>query len=63
MIDAIAMAISANERMLFPFVAGADGRSLKGWGRGGLLEGFQVTEDGNPMRLVVEVKPTSIGSV
>ena len=30
MIDAIAIAISANERMLFPFVAGADGRSLKG---------------------------------
>jgi len=29
-IDAIAMAINANERMLFPFVAGADGRSLKG---------------------------------
>jgi len=30
MIDAIAMAIRANARMLFPFVAGADGRSLKG---------------------------------
>jgi hypothetical protein len=30
MIDAIAMTISAKERMLFPFVAGADGRSLKG---------------------------------
>ena len=30
MIDAIAVAIRANERMLFSFVAGADGRSLKG---------------------------------
>jgi hypothetical protein len=30
MIDAIAITTSAKERMVFPFVAGADGLSLKG---------------------------------